>query len=231
MISLAMPTYETFGRGCEFLRFQFEKFRTQTFKDFEIVISDHSKNGDIKTLCEEYEGKLNIVYIRNPLKRGSLSHNTNNAIKNCKGDIIKILFQDDFLFEDDSLQKINDSFCEGMYWIVSSCEHVLDTSTETYNKIIPRYSDEIMSGVNTIGNPSVVAFRNLENNILFDEKMTWTVDLDYYKRMHDRYGDPKVIEDTVVIIRIWEKQLTNLISQKIKRKEEKLIRDRYAKTK
>ena len=61
--------------------------------------------------------------------------------------------------------------------------------------------------------------------------MTWTVDLDYYKRMYDRYGDPKVIEDTIVIIRIWDKQLTNLIPQKIKRKEEKLIRDRYAKTK
>ena len=159
MISLAMPTYETFGRGCEFLRFQFEKFRTQTFKDFEIVISDHSKKDDIKNLCEEYEDKLNIVYIHNPRKRGSLSHNTNNAIKNCKGDIIKILFQDDFLFEDDSLQRINDSFCEGVCWVVSACEHVSDTSMETYNKVIPRYSDEIMSGVNTIGNPSVVAFR------------------------------------------------------------------------
>ena len=29
--------------------------------------------------------------------------------------------------------------------------------TEFYNKVIPRYSEEITSGVNTIGNPSVVA--------------------------------------------------------------------------
>ena len=60
--------------------------------------------------------------------------------------------------------------------------------------------------------------------------MTWTVDLDYYKRMHDRHGLPKVIEDTIVIIRIWDKQLTNLIPREVKQREEKIIRDRYAKT-
>ncbi len=224
-----MPTYESFGRGVEFLEFQFQKFLEQTYNDFEVVISDHSKDDKIKNICKKYKDKLNIVYIHNPHKRGNLSHNTNNAIKICKGDIIKILFQDDFLFEDDSLQKINDVFTEETGWVTSACEHVLDTSMKTYNKVIPRYSDKIVSGVNTIGNPSVVAFRNLEDNILFDEKLTWTVDLDYYKRMHDRYGDPKVIEDTIVIIRIWDKQLTNLIPQEIKQKEEKLIKDRYAK--
>ena len=230
MISIAMPTYESFGRGCEFLEYQFQKFINQTFKNFEIVISDHSKNDAIRNLCGEYADKLRIIYIHNPLKRGSLSHNTNNAIRNCKGDIIKILFLADFLFEDDSLQKIKDSFCQGVSWIVSSCEHVSDASVDTYNKIVPRYSDEIVSGVNTIGNPSVVAFRNMSDNVLFDEKMTWTVDLDYYKRMYDRYGNPKVIDDTVVVIRIWDKQMTNLIPRSVKQREEKLIRERYAKT-
>ena len=225
-----MPTYETFGRGCEFLEFQFQKFINQTFQDFEIIISDHSIDDEIKNLCEEYSDKLRITYIHNPSQRGSLSNNTNNAIKNCKGDIIKILFQDDFLSENDSLQRINDSFSEGVNWVISSCEHVSDTSMDRYNKVIPKYSDQIVYGANTIGNPSVVAFRNLTDNVLFDEKMTWTVDLDYYKRMHDRHGDPKVITDTIVIIRIWDKQLTNLIPHSIKQKEEKLIKDRYAKT-
>ena len=128
------------------------------------------------------------------------------------------------------MQKINDSFSNGASWIVSSCEHISDTSGPTYNKVIPEYSDKITSGVNTIGNPSVVAFKNMDENILFDEKMTWTVDLDYYKRMYDRHGLPNIIHDTCVVIRIWDKQLTNLIPQKIKHKEEKLIRDRYAKT-
>ena len=66
--------------------------------------------------------------------------------------------------------------------------------------------------------------------VRIDEKMTWTVDLDYYKRMHDKNGNPAVINDTIVIIRIWDKQLTNLIPNKIKQREERLIRDRYAKS-
>tara|TARA_R110000796_G_scaffold2059_1_gene8233 strand:- start:3169 stop:3861 length:693 start_codon:yes stop_codon:yes gene_type:complete len=230
LISLAMPTYETFGRGCEFLEFQFQILMKQTFKDFEVVISDHSKNEEIKNLCERYSDKLKIVYIHNPLNRGSLSHNTNNAIKNCSGNIIKILFQDDFLYGEDSLQKIYNSFTPAIQWVIGSCEHISDSSNGLFNKVVPRYSDEIMSGVNTIGNPSVVAFRNVEDNVLFDEKMTWTVDLDYYKRMHDKNGDPAVINDTIVIIRIWDKQLTNLIPSKIKKREERLIRDRYAKS-
>ena len=225
-----MPTYETFGRGCEFLEFQFQILMKQTFKDFEVVISDHSKNEEIKNLCERYSDKLKIVYIHNPLNRGSLSHNTNNAIKNCSGNIIKILFQDDFLYGEDSLQKIYNSFTPAIQWVIGSCEHISDSSNGLFNKVVPRYSDEIMSGVNTIGNPSVVAFRNVEDNVLFDEKMTWTVDLDYYKRMHDKNGDPAVINDTIVIIRIWDKQLTNLIPSKIKKREERLIRDRYAKS-
>ena len=225
-----MPTYETFGRGCEFLEFQFQILMKQTFKDFEVVISDHSKNEEIKNLCERYSDKLKVVYIHNPLNRGSLSHNTNNAIKNCSGNIIKILFQDDFLYGEDSLQKIYDSFTPDIQWVIGSCEHISDSSNGLFNKVVPRYSDEIMSGVNTIGNPSVVAFRNVEDNVLFDEKMTWTVDLDYYKRMHDKNGNPAVINDTIVIIRIWDKQLTNLIPNKIKQREERLIRDRYAKS-
>ena len=65
-----MPTYETFGRGCEFLEFQFQILMKQTFKDFEVVISDHSKNEEIKNLCERYSDKLKVVYIHNPLNRG-----------------------------------------------------------------------------------------------------------------------------------------------------------------
>jgi len=230
MISVAMPTFETFGRGCEFLSFQFEIFKKQTFQNFELIISDHSKDTKIKELCEKYSKDLNIKYYKNELQRGSLSHNTNNAIRKCTGNIIKILFQDDFLAENNSLQIINDSFSGDAHWIIGSCEHVKDKNLTRFNKIIPKYNDEIFLGNNTIGNPSVVAFKNTDDKIFLDEKLTWMVDVDFYKKMFDKYGPPKTVEETVVIVRHWKRQLTHIIPNRIKNKEARIMMERYAKT-
>ncbi len=60
MISVAIPAYESKGRAAEFARFQMESFVKQTYKDFEIVISDHSKDNVIKDICDEYKDRLNI---------------------------------------------------------------------------------------------------------------------------------------------------------------------------
>jgi len=229
MISLAMPTYETFGQGCELLEVHFAKLLQQTYKDFEIVISDHSKDDAIRNLCESYQDKLPIRYFHNPDKRGNLSHNTNNAIKHCKGDLIKILFQDDFLWNETSLETIVNAFEEDTHWIVTACEHTYD-GVNFHRTLIPAYNDEIYLGKNTIGNPSVMAFRNSDDKILLDESLTWMVDVDYYKKMFDRFGLPKVVPEITVVIRQWSKQLTHLIPSKIKEKEGRMMRKRYVKT-
>ena len=41
-MSIAIPTYESKGRGVEFLDDLFRTIEIQTFKDFEVVVSDHS---------------------------------------------------------------------------------------------------------------------------------------------------------------------------------------------
>ena len=66
MLSIATPTYESFGRGIEFLKTQFDKYLEQTFKDFEVVISDHSKNNEIEKFCdiEEILHRILIMQLR-----------------------------------------------------------------------------------------------------------------------------------------------------------------------
>ena len=43
-ISVCIPTYEFRGEGVRYLTEIFDGLRKQTFQDFEIVISDHSKD-------------------------------------------------------------------------------------------------------------------------------------------------------------------------------------------
>ena len=48
MISICIPTYEMNGMGVEYLEYSFNILYSQTFKDFEIIISDHSESNLIK---------------------------------------------------------------------------------------------------------------------------------------------------------------------------------------
>ena len=43
-VSVAVPTFEYYGRGVEVLDDMFRTISTQTLKDVEVVISDHSVN-------------------------------------------------------------------------------------------------------------------------------------------------------------------------------------------
>ena len=52
-ISICIPTYEYKGRGVEFLAELFDSIERQTFRDFDIVISDHSKDDVIEWLVTE----------------------------------------------------------------------------------------------------------------------------------------------------------------------------------
>lgn len=222
-ISICIPTYEMNGKGEAMLKRNLDILISQTFKDFEVIISDNSENNDIKNLCESqsYEN-LDIKYFKN--KRKGMAQNTNEAIRNATGEIIKILYMDDYLASNESIDKIVKNFKE--YWIATGCEH--DDGEKIYNKHIPSYNEKIFLGKNTIGSPSVIAFLN-KDILFFDEKMTWLLDCDYYKRLYDKYGKPGIIEDNLVIIGTGNHQTTSILSIKRKIKEHFYMIKKYKK--
>ena len=212
MLSIAIPTYEMLGKGVEFLEYQFNIFLQKSFKDFEVVVSDHSLNESIKALCKKYKDTLNIIYIKNELNRGNSSANINNAIKCCSGDIIKILFQDDFLYKNTSLEKIYKTFTSEVVWAVTG------SKTTSGAKMVPRYGLNIHHGVNTISSPSVLAIRNYKP-LLFDENLIYLMDVEYYKRLYDTFGLPQILDDCLVVNRLWSGQVQQNIATETIRQE------------
>ena len=224
-ISVCIPTYEMEGKGTMYLESLFQTLQMQTCRDFEVVVSDHSVGKDIEGLCESKD--LDINYIRNKEKRGSSSANLNNALMNAKGEIIKILFQDDYLCDSSALELIYESFDEDTFWVVNGSVHTHD-DIDFFNPIIPRYNSNIHLGNNTISSPSVLAIRN-EEVFKFDENLLWLMDVEYYKRLYDEYGLPQVIERFLVVNRLWEGQISNCkITQDIIDKEVAYITDKYS---
>ena len=230
MISIAIPAYESKGRAGEFARFQFESFIQQTYKDFEIVISDHSSDNTIKDVCEEYRDRLNIKHIFNDQGRGLSSFNINNAMKHCSGEIIKFLWFDDFLWNEHSLQYTFEAFDKDTNWLVSACEHTRDEGKTFYRTFYPRYNDEIYLGNNTISSPSVLSIRNTKDKIYFDDRLIWLMDVDYYKRLYDKFGLPKVMNKITVVNRDHEHQLTHTMGADTKEKEYHMMAEEHEKT-
>ena len=227
--SIAIPTYEMNGFGVEFLTHSFKMLSAQTFKSFEVVISDHSLNDDIKNLCEEWRKAFKINYHRNSHKIGGSSPNINNAIKKSNGDWIKLLWQDDFLYDENSLENTYKHIFHNMdkVWFASSCEHSND-GKNMYRPFHPQWTDDIYLGNNRISSPSVITIKNTSDKHFFDEDLIWLMDVDYYKGMYDQYGEPSYIDPITVVNRTWSQQLSNTISQERKNNEVNLMKKRYA---
>jgi len=207
------------GVGHVFLRESFEKLTVQMYRDFEVVISDYSKTPFVKQLCEEYRSKLSIQYYVNTDPTGGMAANANNAIRHAKGKIIKIVFQDDFLFNEKSLQIISDNFdLQTDTWLATGCEHTSDGKS-FYRPHYPKYNRNVFKGKNTIGAPSVIAIKN-DHPLFFDPKLKWLVDCDFYKRYHDAFGPPKLVNAITVAIRTGDHQITNTEATEKVRKEE-----------
>jgi len=146
-------------------------------------------------------------------KRGGMAENTNEAIKRSRGSIIKILYMDDYLGHENALKEIVEAFKGG--WLVTGCEHDTGNGLRMaphYARFSPQDQD------NFIGSPSVMAFEN-KDPLLFDEKMTWLLDFDLYKRLYARYGPPTILDTLNAVIGVGPHQMTNKLGVEEKLKE------------
>jgi glycosyltransferase involved in cell wall biosynthesis len=197
--SIVVPTYEMFGKGLEFAKKNLESIKIQTFKDYEIVIVDQSHNDDIYNLSKNYES---IKFVKNLIP--GMAVNLNCGIRNISGELIKILFQDEYFANENVLQTINDNFKPEDNWLFTGCSGYPNPS---YNKTAC-----------TLGTPSLMTMRNIDP-LFFDETFVFAVDFEYYNRMYERYGLPKIIQGCHIIIGLGDHQVTNHTSQEVQRSE------------
>ncbi len=222
-LSIAIPTSDMPDKKIFFKRC-LNSLWNQSFQDFDIIVTDNSEDDEIKNICEWF--RTGIYYYKNPRK--GMAQNTNEAIKRSTGELIKIIYMDDFMAHDNALKEIVDAFTG--QWLVTTCKHTKSTTMSDKHFVnihVPRYSEDINIGNNTIGSPSVLTIKN-KDPLLFDEKMTWLLDCDYYHRMHEKYGLPTILDDVNVIIGLHPDQATHTMGEERKAQEAKYIKQKYA---
>lgn len=102
-VSVVIPYYEGMPDGEYYLNRCLSSIVNQTFKDYEILVTN----------------------------AGKMAENTNEGIRRAVGEYIKILYMDDYFAHYDALQEIVDAF-EGTnnQWLVTGCNH--DPGTHTH---------------------------------------------------------------------------------------------------
>jgi glycosyltransferase involved in cell wall biosynthesis len=215
-ISIAIPTWESYNNGEQFLDDLLRTIEIQTFKNFEVVISDHSKDDYLLPKIKEFEDKFDIKYYRNEKDRGNGPANMNNAIRKCSGEIVKIIFQDDFFYDDHALEKIYYAlYNSDRMWLLNATNHTKDDGNSFYWDLYPKFNNDLLKGVNTISSPSVVSFKR-QSEVVFDETLVYFMDIDYYYGMRKKYGDPVFYDDILITNRFPHE---NSISSNIENKE------------
>jgi hypothetical protein len=67
-----------------------------------------------------------------------------------------------------------------------------------------------------------------EDLIEFDENLIWLMDVDYYKRLYDKFGFPSICNYITIVNREHQNQVTNtLATEEIKQKELNYIKQKY----
>jgi glycosyltransferase involved in cell wall biosynthesis len=214
-ISICIPTWEQYGYGNKFLSKLLTTIQNQDFTNFNVVISDHSMNKTIYEVIKLFENQFELKYIINEKKRGNSPSNTNNAIINADGEIIKIMFQDDFFYDNTSLSQIHKEFNnDDCYWLINGCNHTEDDGKSFSRFMIPYWNNQIIFGNNTISSPSVLSFRNF-NPCLFDEELTMLMDCELYYQLYIKFGYPKVIQNSLITNRLHQYQISKNYKQNI----------------
>ncbi|MEO8413522.1 MAG: glycosyltransferase family 2 protein [Ginsengibacter sp.] len=199
-VSVCIPAYNQ----VKYLKRTIDSILNQTFSDYEIIITDDSSTDIVFNLVQEYQMPEKIKYHKNLPTLGS-PENWNESIRKASGEYIKIVHHDDWLNSNESLAKyvklLDDNLDADLGF--SATRVVKQDGTEYTHQLsdgqleIVKLNPLVLFRDNFIGAPSAVIFRK-NTNILFDPKIKWLVDKEYYIRQLE--NNKNIVYDPELLI-------------------------------
>ncbi|MDE3185662.1 MAG: glycosyltransferase family 2 protein [Bacteroidota bacterium] len=210
-ISICIPAY----KHVEYLQRLLDSLLTQTYRDYEIVITDDSPDDSVAELIEKYQSKKEIRYYKNAQPLGT-PENWNEAIRKANGEWIKIMHNDDWFASDNALQVFYQNIQQhpSAVFFFSAFQNVeADTGKKQMVKL--SYTDKKFFESNPyhllkkvyVGNPSCTIVRK-DLDIWYDKRYKFIVDFDYYIRVIQQTKMPVYIDEVLLNIGFHSGQVT-----------------------
>lgn len=181
-VSVCIPAYN----NPEGIRRLLNSIKSQSFTDYEVIITDDSKGGEVEDVVKEVD-MPGLFYYKNEKSLGAAS-NWNKAVSYATGDYIKMMHHDDWLTDSDSLGQFVALLEEDPKAVLAFSGTVQVEKDRQFSRCI---SDEQLALItadwrnlflgNYIGAPSATIYR--KNREEYDRRLSWLVDVEYYMRL------------------------------------------------
>ena len=200
-VSICIPTYQQ----VEYLKKTLDSIQIQNFTDYEVIITDDSRDNSVRCLVESYSSSLSIRYYLNEKQLGS-PENWNNSVTYANGEYIKIMHHDDWFTNKNSLGlfvKMLDDNPNSIFGF--SATHIYNVKNNTIyihkatkNQInnLSRNPEMLFLG-NIIGVPSTTIYRRTVKD-RYDKKLKWLVDLEFYIRVINSNKQVSFCQETLI---------------------------------
>ncbi|HUZ58314.1 MAG TPA: glycosyltransferase, partial [Hanamia sp.] len=175
----------------------------------------------VKQLLETFPTTNNIRYYKNSKALGT-PENWNEAIRKSEGTWIKLMHDDDWFANENSLQNFyeatlkhpNRSFFFSAYKNVEeNSGNIKNVHVSTLGRFLLWSGSLNLFKKQYIGNPScTLVKKNL--NIWYDQDFKWVVDFEYYIRCLKKAGDYFYINNVLIDVGINGEQVTNYTFRK-----------------
>lgn len=211
LISICIPAY----KQVDYLRRLLDSVSIQTFKGFEVVITDDSPDNSVELLLKEYKSIPNLTYYKNKQPLGT-PENWNEAIRKASGNWIKLMHNDDWFATDDALQQFfntvqqnpnTDFFYSAFQNIEANSKRKEVVKMSAADKAFLNSNPYHLLKKVYIGNPSCTLVRN-GLDIFYDKRYKFIVDFDYYIRLIQQTGMPVYINEVLINVGFHDEQVT-----------------------
>lgn len=209
-ISICIPAY----RRTVLLKRLLDSIGIQSYPNYEVVITDDSPDFAVQELVEQHRVKAKTRYFKNEVTLGT-PENWNEALRRAKSDWIKIMHDDDWFSGPESLGLFADAIRNGKSMFYFSSYTNIYPEGKSLPVVMSRrqlkiflQNPEVLLAANRIGPPSVVIFKK-DLNVMFDSRMRWLVDIDFYIRFLCRHPAAVFIKENLIRIGISETQVTH----------------------
>jgi glycosyltransferase involved in cell wall biosynthesis len=211
LISICIPAY----KQVDYLRRLLDSVSIQTFKGFEVVITDDSPDNSVRILLKEYNSIPNLFYYKNEQPLGT-PENWNEAIRKASGSWIKLMHNDDWFATNDALQRFFNAVQQNLNtdFLYSAFQNIEANSGK---KEVVKMSATDKAFLNSnpyhllkkvyIGNPSCTLVRN-GLDIFYDKRYKFIVDFEYYIRLIQQTGMPVYINEVLINVGFHDEQVT-----------------------
>ena len=208
-ISICIPAY----RRTDFLKRLLDSIWIQTYLDYEVVLTDDSPGTEVQELADRHPLKSKIRYFKNAVTLGT-PENWNESVRRASYEWIKIMHDDDWFSGPESLKEFAAVVRDGRncFYFSSFINTYPDGKTKTIHISSHQLrglknKPEILLAANRIGPPSAVIFKK-DPSIVFDNRMQWLVDIDFYIGYLNRHPHAIHIPKNLVCIGISDTQVT-----------------------